>query len=155
VTDRGEPMAALTLVASLRAALMASRSVADRRAGRSGTVEEPPEAVEALCCAGGRIRSGLSRLRARLALGAPDDAAGSLVQAFRDRLLAADLAADLSEAHRHLLTLYPAIEAEVIEATRLAAVEADRLAGAIDFEASASPLAGRLEQLFAWLPDAS
>src|SRR5688572_24902115 len=131
MTDRAVPMAALTLVASLRAALMASRSVADRRAGRTLEVEEAPEAAGALGHACGRIRSSLTTLHVRIALHAPDDAAGALVQAFRDRLLAADLAADLVEAHRHLLTLYPAVAAEVVEAARLAAVDADRLAGSV------------------------
>ncbi len=147
MTDRSAPMAALTLVASLRAALAASRYVADRRAGRSVLTDEPPEAVAALGHVHGRIRSGLSMLQVRLALGAPEDAAGALVQAFRDRLLAADLAADLSNAHRLLMTLYPTVDADLVEAVRLAASQADRVSGAMDFDAAAPALAGRLDDL--------
>jgi hypothetical protein len=85
-------------------------------------------------------------LRVRLALGMPDDA-DALVQAFSDRLLAADIATDLSAAHRHLLTLFPAVEAEVVEEVRVAAALADRLAGQRRFEAVARRLASQLEEV--------
>ena len=140
-------MAALTLVASLRAALGAARSVADRRAGRDEAVESTAGAEEAVAGARRRLASALALLRVRLALGAPNEPAAALVQAFRDRLLAADVAAELAEIHRRLLTLYPAVEAELVEHVRLAGTEADRVACAIDFDDAAAGLAITLEAL--------
>jgi hypothetical protein len=149
------PLAALALVASLRAALTAGRAVADRRAGLDASAQEPPpHARAALAAAAGRLARGLVRLRVRLALGAPPDEAAALVQAFEDRLLAADLAADLADAHRRLLSLYPAVGAEAVEAVRLAHTDADRLAGADDFEADVLPFADRLAALLPALADA-
>jgi hypothetical protein len=144
------PLAALALVASLRAALAAGRAVADRRAGLDASAQEPaPHARAALDAAAERLAAGLVRLRVRLAVGAPDEPTAALVQAFEDRLLAADLAADLADAHRRLLSLYPAVEADVVEATRLAHAEADRLAGSEEFGPDAAPFADRLAALLA------
>jgi hypothetical protein len=133
-------------VASLRAALAAASDIGDRRAGRKSAAEEPEEAYVALQRSRRSLESGLVSLRVRLALGMPDDA-DALVQAFSDRLLAADIATDLSAAHRHLLTLFPAVEAEVVEEVRVAAALADRLAGQRRFEAVARRLASQLEEV--------
>lgn len=148
MTDRPTaPLAALTLVASLRAALATARFVEDRRSGYDQVLETARGAEEALVVVRRRLQSALSLLRVRLALGAPSEEAAALVQAFRDRLFAADVAADLAEVHRLLLTLYPAVEAELVEAARLAGAEADRVAGAVDFDAVAPALAAVLDEL--------
>jgi hypothetical protein len=138
----------LALVASLRAAVSAARAVAERRAGRDPSDEQPAaEARAGLAAAVGRLQAGLVRLRVRLAVGAPAEAPAALVQAFEDRLLAADLARDLHRAHQHLLSLFPAVEAGVVEAVRLAHAAADRLAETDDFEPAAAPFAADLRAL--------
>jgi hypothetical protein len=131
-------------VASLRAALAAASDIRDRRAGRKSAAEEPEEAYVALQRSRRSLESGLASLRVRLALGTPDEADG-LVQAFSDRLLAADIAADLSAAHGYLLTLFPVVEAEVVEEVRLAAALADRIPGERRFGPAARRLARQLE----------
>ena len=131
----------------MRAALASARYVAERRAGRQDAVESTQGAEEAIVSTRGRLDAARSLLRVRLALGAPEEPTAALLQAFRDRLLAADIAADLAEVHRHLLTLYPAVEAELVEATRVSVAEADRAAGATEFDAVAHALGDRLDRL--------
>ncbi len=104
-------------------------------------------AEESLVFGCARLRTSLSHLRVRLALGAPAEPAARLVQAFRDRLLAADVAADLSEAHRDLMTIYPSVDADLVEAARVAAAAAAGLTGAMDFDAAAPALVERLAML--------
>ena len=147
-------LSTLALVASFRAAVAAARAVAERRAGRDPSEEQPAaEARAGLDAAAGRLRAGLVRLRVRLAVGAPDERTAALVQAFEDRVLAADLALDLHRAHQQLMSLYPAVSAEPIEAARLARQAADRLAGADDFEGGAALLVEALEGLLGELPE--
>ena len=141
-------LSTLALVASFRAAMTAARAVAERRAGRDPSEEQPAaEARVELEAAAERLAAGLVRLRVRLAVGAPDEETAAFVQAFEDRLLAADLARDLHRAHQHLLSLFPAVLEDQIEAVRLTHSAADRLAGADDFEGAARPFVEQLGAL--------
>ncbi len=120
---------AMTLIASLRAAAAAGRAIADRRAGRDPSEQEPEGLVrEWLTDAAGRIAGRLVRVRLRIVTGEPDDERAALVQAFEDRLRLADLALDLRTAHQKLLSLYPAVPETLVETFRRAHADAARLA---------------------------
>jgi hypothetical protein len=66
----------------------------------------------------GRMGSLLVRLRLRAAAGPPEDEHAALVRAFEDRLTLAELAEELRVAHQRLLSLYPAVDAALVEAVR-------------------------------------
>lgn len=144
----GRTFHTLALVASLRAAVTAARAVADRRAGRDPSEEQPADAARAgLAEAVARLQAGLVRLRVRLAVGAPEETTAALVQAFEDRLLVADLAHDLHRAHQHLLSLFPAVEAGLVETVRLTHAEAQSLGETEDLETAAAPFVETLSAL--------
>ena len=142
------PAAALhtfALVAALRTALGVSRGIAARRAGADPSAEEPEAPVRAyLGAAVGRLGSLVVRLRLRAVAGAPEDAHAALVQAFEDRLALADLAEELRVAHQKLLSLYPAVDAGLVEAVRRRHHEALALAGEEAFDAALAPFLERV-----------
>jgi hypothetical protein len=133
------------LVAALRTALGVSRGIARRRAGEDPSADEPEGPVRAyLQTAAGRMGSLLVRLRLRVAAGAPGDAHAALVQAFEDHLALADLAEELRVAHQKLLSLFPAVDAVLVEAVRERHREAMGAAAADDLDAALGPLLERL-----------
>ncbi|MDX1419489.1 MAG: hypothetical protein R3181_05930 [Rubricoccaceae bacterium] len=140
---------AFALIAAFRTALGVSRGIAGRRAGQDPTENEPAAPVRAyLRAATGRLGGLLVQLRLRLAAGSLEDDHAALVQAFEDRLALADLAEELRIVHQKLLSLYPRVDAEVVEAIRQrhrdarTLAEAEGLPGA--FEEALTSLLERL-----------
>lgn len=124
---------AMTLVATIRAAYGASRSVADRRAGREPSAQEPEDVARVdLGALRTDLRALVVQLRLRAIADAPESEVAALAQAFEDHVLVDDLGGAVRRAHQKLLSLYPAVpEGVVEEARRLAVVaaqetEADR-----------------------------
>ncbi|WP_412061412.1 hypothetical protein [Rubrivirga sp. IMCC45206] len=109
---------AIALLASARAALGAAIQIGDRRAGRDASAQEPEDAARADL---GALADGLAeqtvRLRLRAAVGAPSGPA-AIAQAFEDRILLDDVGRTLAVAHQKLLSLYPAVDAALVEAVR-------------------------------------
>jgi hypothetical protein len=133
------------LVAALRTALGVSRGITARRAGHDPSEGEHEAPVRAyLCAAAGRIGSLLVHFRLRAVAGAPEDPHAALVQAFEDRLALADLAEELRVAHQKLLSLYPAVEAALVEAVRRRHHEALLVEEDDDLGAALAPFLERL-----------
>lgn len=148
---------AVALAAAARAAVNATRAVSDRLSGRDPSEQEPEGPVRADLRA---LRQALServvRLRLRVVAGAPEAEAAALAQAFGDRLLLDDTGALLRRSHQKLLSLYPAVDGEVVEEARVLAAEAARraVADAYDrdlaaFTASVAQWADRLGDVLA------
>lgn len=139
----------MTIVAAIRAAYGASRSIADRRAGREPSAQEPEDVARTDLDA---LHSDLGaltvQLRLRAIAAAPSDEAAALAQAFEDRVLVDDLGGAVRRAHQKLLSLYPAVPEGVVE-------EARRLATVAAAEANADlPALGPLARRVAdWLDD--
>ena len=116
---------ALALVAAARSALGVAVAIADRRAGRDPSAQEPPATATAdLRTAGATLAALTVRLRLHgAAPPAPDPA--RLAQAFETALVRADTAATLRRAHQKLLSLYPAVPEALVEDARRLASDAD------------------------------
>ena len=125
------PFGALALLATARAAFGAARRVADRRAGRDASAQEPePEARRALVELADRLAAHAVRLRVRGAVPAPDvTVTAALALAFEDSVLLSDLAETSALAHQKLLSVYPAVDPELPEAARRLARDAAERAG--------------------------
>lgn len=146
---------AVALVAAARAALNAAVSVADRRAGRHASEQEPEGEVRTdLDALRADLAGHVSRLRLRAAVGAPDVRAAALAQAFEDRVLLDDTAQTLARAHQKLLSLFPAVDAPLVEAVRQSAQAAGRRAVADDYDRDLAAFAGRLASLADLLDEA-
>lgn len=127
---------AVALVASARAALNMARSVADRRAGRDASVQEPEPDVRAdLNDLRALLADAVVRLRLRVIVGVPEPDVAALAQAFEDRVLLDDTARTLSLVHQKLLSLYPAVDAGLVEAVRQRGVAAAARAVVDDYDA--------------------
>ncbi|MDT0630188.1 hypothetical protein RQM47_03505 [Rubrivirga sp. S365] len=120
---------AMTLVATIRAAYGASRSVADRRAGREPSAQESEDVARLdLDALRADLRALVVQLRLRAVADAPDSEAAALAQAFEDHVLVDDLGGAVRRAHQKLLSLYPAVpEGVVEEARRLATAAAEEI----------------------------
>lgn len=146
---------ALALVAAARMAAHASRAVADRRAGRDASEQQAERpARDGLAAALRDLRILLVRLRVRLASessGPPADETAALVQAFEGRLVLDDVARAARRAHQTLLSLYPAVSADLAEGARRLALDAAALATADMPDAArlAADLAGWLDRVAA------
>ncbi len=117
---------AMALVASARTALAAARQVADRRAGRDASAQEAlPVAALDLAVLVAEVGTMAVQLRLRATVGEPEADAARLAHAFETRLLLADLTRALRAAHQKLLSLYPTVRAETVEATRRLAVDVE------------------------------
>ena len=139
---------AVALVAAARAALNAARAVADRRAGRNASEQEPEGHVRAdLADLRADLADQVVRLRLRAAVGAPEPRAAALAQAFEDRVLLDDTARTLARIHQKLLSLYPAVDAPLVEAVRQLAQAAGARAVADDHDRELASFAGRLAGL--------
>lgn len=142
---------AVALVATVRTALQAARSIGDRRAGHDPSAQEPEADVRAdLVGLHRQLAAQVVRLRLRVVAGAPQGPA-ALAQAFEDRTLLDDLGRTLGIVHQKLLSLYPSVDASLVEdVRRLSGVALDRAtADAYDrgldtFTARASDLADAL-----------
>ena len=120
---------AMTLVAAVRAAYGASRQIADRRAGRDPSAQEPEREVRSdLATLGADLRGSVVSFRLRAAMGPRNGGAAALAQAFEDRVLLDDTSRTLARTHQKLLSLYPAVDEATVEDVRLAAAEAAALA---------------------------
>lgn len=138
----------MALVAAARAALNAAVSVADRRAGRAASDQEPEGPVRAdLAELRAELADHVARLRLRAAVGVPEPAAAALAQAFEDRVLLDDTARTLARVHQKLLSLFPAVEAPLVEAVRLSAQAAANRAVADDHDRDLAGFASRLAGL--------
>lgn len=138
---------AMTLVAALRAAYGASRQIADRRAGREPSAQEPEGAARAdLDVLRAQAASLVVQLRLRAVADAPDDGAAALAQAFEDRVLVDDLGGVVRRAHQKLLSLYPAVPEDVVEEARRLA-----LAAAVETEADRPALGDLARRAADWL----
>lgn len=121
----------MALVASARTALAAARAVADRRAGRDASMQEAPSTAAAdLAVLVADLGTMAVQVRLRATVAAPEAQAARLALAFETRLLLADLTRALRTGHQKLLSLYPAVDAETVEAARLLAADAEREATA-------------------------
>lgn len=136
---------AVALVAAARAAVNAARSVADRRAGRDPSEQEPEAPVRIdLARLGDTLSESVVQMRLRIAAGAPTGRAAALAQAFEDRIRLDDVATMLRRAHQKLLSLYPSVEDDLVEEARVLAAEAAARAVASDPEAGWDDFVARL-----------
>ncbi len=136
---------ALALAATARAALAAARSVADRRAGRDASAQEDaPVAAADLAALRAELAAAAVQLRLRAALPPPADPDAAVAHEVETRWLVQDAARALALAHRKLLSLYPAVDAETVEATRVLASDAAALVTSdwLDVGSLADRLAG-------------
>ena len=110
---------------TLRTAWSASHHIRARRLGfdPSGQEEATP-VYHDLQSAHERLQRALLHLRTRTAVGIREDQHAALVQAFEDRLALADLADELRVVHQKLLSLFPDVDAALIEAVRVQAQQA-------------------------------
>lgn len=139
---------AVALVAAARAALNTARAVADRRAGRDASAQEPEGTVRTdLDALRAELADQIVRLRLRAVVGAPEARAAALAQAFEDRVLLDDLARTMARVHQKLLSLYPAVGAELVEAVRVLGAAVGRRAVADDYDRQLGQLAERLAGL--------
>lgn len=139
---------AVALVAAARTALNASRAVSDRRAGRDASEQEPEGAVRTdLSVLRTELADHVVRLRLRAVVGVPEPAAAALAQAFEDRVLLDDTAQTLTRVHQKLLSLYPAVDAPLVEAVRQLAQAAGTRAVADDYDRDLSSFAGQVAGL--------
>ena len=146
---------AVALVAAARTALNAARAVADRRAGRDASEQEPEGPVRTdLAALRAELADQVVRLRLRAAVGVPEPAAAALAQAFEDRVLLDDTARTLGRVHQKLLSLYPSVEAPLVEAVRQSAQAAGARAVADEHDRDLGGFAGRLAGLADRLADA-
>ncbi len=147
-THPADAFHAVALVASARTALQMARSVADRRAGNDASAQEPERDVRAdLARLGADLAEAVVRLRLRAIVGTPEPRAAALAQAFEDRVLLDDTARTLALAHQKLLSLYPAVDAGLVEAVRQQAGAMARRAVADDYQASLSRAAAEAADL--------
>ena len=118
---------AMTLVAAIRAAYGTSRAIADRRAGREPSAQEPEDVARLdLDALRAEAAALVVQLRLRAVAATPEAEAAASAQAFEDRVLIDDLGGVVRRAHQKLLSLYPAVpEGVVEEARRLAAAAAE------------------------------
>ena len=145
---------AIALLASARAALGAAIQIGDRRAGRAASAQEPEDTARAaLGDLTDQVAEQTVRLRLRAAVGGPSGPA-ALAQAFEDRILLDDVGRTLAVAHQKLLSLYPAVEAALVEAVRQQAVAArdraladDPARGLSAFAAAVASLTDRLAEI--------
>lgn len=129
-SPHGSALSAMALLATLRTAADVHRGMAERRAGRDPSAQQPPsDAHAALQSLVPALKDTLLRLRLALALPATDDERAGLVRAFETRMAAGALARDLHRAHQHLLSLYPAVPEDLVESVRLHQAAAARLLG--------------------------
>ena len=146
---------AVALVAAARAALHTAVSVADRRAGRDPSAQEAEGPVRLdLDALRADLGDHVARLRLRAAVGAPEGRAAALAQAFEDRVLLDDTARTLARVHQKLLSLYPAVDAPLVEAVRQSAQAAGARALADDYDRDLAGFAARLAGLADHLADA-
>lgn len=141
---------AMALVAAARTALSAARAVAERRAGRDASAQEHPAVARLDVAVLADVLRGLVvRMRLRSTVGAPDAPAAALAQSFENRLLLDDAARALRQTHQKLLSLYPAVAPETVEAVRRLAADAshDAVADAPDLAALGARLADVLDAL--------
>ena len=140
---------ALSLVATVRAAYGAARSVADRRAGREPSAQEPEGVARTDLDA---LRADLLALVVRLRLSAitptAADEAAALAQAFEDRVLVDDVGGAVRRAHQKLLSIYPAVPEVVVEGARRLVLAAEANA-----EADHPALGDLARRVSAWLDD--
>ena len=138
---------AVALVAAARTALHAARAIADRRAGRDASAQEPEGDVRSDL---GGLQDALAhavvRLRLRALIGTPEVRAAALAQAFEDRVLLDDTARTLGTIHQKLLSLYPAVDAGLVEAVRQTAAAAARRAVADAYGADLGAFAARVAE---------
>ncbi len=145
---------AIALLASARAALGAAIQIGDRRAGRDASAQEPEDAARAdLGALTDTLAEQTVRLRLRAAVGGPSGEA-ALAQAFEDRILLDDVGRTLAVAHQKLLSLYPAVDAALVEevrqqatAARARALADDPASGLSAFAAAVASLADRLAEV--------
>ena len=116
---------AMTLVAAIRAAYGTSRSIADRRAGREPSAQEPEDVARLdLDALRAEAAALVVQLRLRAVAAMPESEAAALAQDFEDRVLVDDLGGVVRRAHQKLLSLYPAVPEGVVEEARRLAVAA-------------------------------
>jgi hypothetical protein len=146
---------AMALVAAARAAFHTARSIAERRAGRDPSAQEPEAQVrDDLAALADALGAQTVRLRVRAAVGTPASKAAALAQAFEDRLLLDDVARTLRTVHQKLLSLYPAVDETLVEDARQVGAEVGALAGAEAYADTLGALAGRTADLRDALADA-
>lgn len=137
---------ALVLAATARAALAVARSVADRRAGRDASAQEDaPVAAADLAALRADLAAMAVQLRLRAALPPPADPDAATAHAVETRWLVQDAARALALAHRKLLSLYPAVAADLVEATRCLARDA-----AEEVTAPAPAVGGLADRIAGW-----
>lgn len=150
------PFGALALLATARAAFTASRRVADRRAGRDASKQEPEPAARAdLAALTDRLAAHAVRLRVRAVAPPPETTpTAALALAFEDHVLLSDLGETAALAHQKLLSLFPAVGEDIAEAARRLARDAVHLAGSDDADLALAALAAPTAALVDDLRDA-
>lgn len=118
---------AFVLLATLRTANEVRHALAERRAGRDPSAQEPAASVrDYLAEALPELKGLVARLRISLVVERDERAA--LVHAFEDRMVLARLSRELHIVHQRLLSLYPDVPEGIVEDTRLRQQEVERLA---------------------------
>lgn len=143
-THRPEALHVIALLAAARTALGAARQIATRRSGRDPSAQEPEGLVRAdlrdLRAGAGEV---VVRLRLRAIVGPPEPSDAALAQSFEDRLLFDDLARLARQVHQKLLSLYPAVDVDVVEEARRLTLDAEHAAIADDVESYLGSLGRR------------
>ena len=97
-----------------------------------------------------RLAGFAVRLQLRAVTATPESDAAALAQAFEDRLLLDEITQDVRRTHQKLLSLYPAVTEETVEAARQLADAVAEAAHGEAFEDELGPLARRLAR---WIDD--
>lgn len=118
---------AMALIASLRTAVDVCRAIALRRAGHDPSEQEDSAPVRRNLTE--TPRELLEAVRhLRLSLAVLPSGESELLRAFEDRLALAEAARSLHLVHQRLLSLYPEVDAHLVERARVMQAEAARLA---------------------------
>ena len=138
----------VSLLSTLRTAAHVHRQMAERRAGRDPSAQEPAGAARAyLREALQALEPLLARLRFYAAVGAEG---GDPVQHFEARLALLEAAREVHRVHQRLLSLYPDVSADLAEHARRIQADFARLLEE-DGDGFADALAAATDDAFACL----
>jgi len=147
--DSAAVLESMTLLATLSTAATVRESVADRRAGRDPSAQEPADRAAARLRGAARSLMDLLMQLALSRVPLTDDDEGPLPHAVRhfDLLLKLRRAERLTQAmHQHLLSLYPDVSEALVEEARETHDEIDRFLETAPADAEGPHLSDVLER---------